>query len=87
MDANKLSKLKEIGYTVKLTCGLCKHADIPPGRDFGTCKLVQYDHLKHSGGSRQLSIHRSGGCSKYEPSDTRDVLLHGFTTLLEEMPK
>ncbi len=87
MDANKLIVLKEIGYVVKLTCGTCKHADIPKGQDFGGCGLYTYEHLKHTQGPKPLSINRSGYCSSYEPTSLRDVTLHGFTQLVENKPK
>ena len=62
MDANKLERLKEVGYAVQPSCGLCHHGDFAPGQDFGVCNLWYYMHLKHSESKRKLSINRHGAC-------------------------
>ena len=62
MDANKLKKLKEIGYVIPETCDTCLHAEIKPGQDFGECGLITYDHLKHTKPVHELSIYRGGNC-------------------------
>lgn len=67
MDANKLKVLQEIGYKIQPTCGSCEagvFAD--PKSEFGSCVLYTYDHQKHSGADRQLSINRYGCCPEYE---------------------
>ena len=63
-DANKFAKLREIGYTVPITCGLCTYGTFAKGQDWGTCRLYQYDHLKHTGPARDVSIIRFGTCPK-----------------------
>lgn len=86
LDANKLVKLKVIGYKVRQTCGNCVHSFFPNQRtDWGTCSKHQYDHLKHSDQTRQLSINRFGRCDTYEksPTATSELNLGGFTELLE----
>lgn len=66
MDRNKLSKLLEIGYELRNTCGNCVYGEFRvPGADWGTCANWTYDHLKHSESQRQLSIHKSGHCSAH----------------------
>lgn len=63
MDKNKLEKLKEISYVIKATCALCKHGNFfPNSYQWGTCKLHQYKHEKHTDSVRQLSIIKSGSC-------------------------
>ena len=62
MDANKLMKLQDIGYTIHRCCGLCQHGVFAGKADFGTCALLTYDHLKHTEANRQLSINRYGVC-------------------------
>jgi hypothetical protein len=71
MDANKLKKLREIGYTFKPSCMLCKH--FTPGMDlWGTCKFYTYQHIKHTDQTRQLSVHAMGGCRKWERNTNID---------------
>lgn len=72
MDANKLEELRRIGYTIPRTCGLCVHGTFVGASDFGTCATRQYDHLKHTGPKRQLSIYRGGTCpDKFELDEVR----------------
>ena len=62
-DENKFAKLKEIGYAIPMTCALCEHSNFPsPRAPWGTCRLHQYKHLKHTGPERGVSIHRGGCC-------------------------
>ncbi len=88
MDANKLVKLKVIGYTIRKACGNCVHSLFPnPNTDWGTCYKHTYEHLKHSNQKRQLSIHRSGVCAdgyKRSPTATSDLNLGGFSDLVEK---
>ena len=65
MDENKLKVLQGVGYKVNPCCGLCKHGWFPQN-DWGTCEIHKYAHLKHTGVSRQLSIHKYGSCPKFE---------------------
>lgn len=70
-DANKFAKLREIGYKVPVTCGLCTNGHFSKGQDWGTCRLHQYEHLKHTGLPREVSVIRFGTCPKavlYSPS-------------------
>lgn len=62
MDTAKLVVLRTEGYTIPKVCGLCKHSTFPQN-DWGTCGVISYEHLKHSGLPRQLSIHKSGSCA------------------------
>lgn len=74
MDINKLDKLREIGYGIRICCGLCQHSEFPhPGSDFGTCKAHKYDHLKHTDATRQLSINRYGLCQKFVRADDSNL--------------
>ena len=65
MDNNKLKVLREIGYRIMPTCGDCVWAEFPQD-DWGTCGLHDYQHEKHTGEKRQLSIHKSGNCPQFE---------------------
>ena len=65
MDANKRETLLQLGYQIHPACGLCSHARFSQPGDFGVCALKAYEHQKHTGAPRQLSIHRYGACSDF----------------------
>ena len=65
MDANKLKVLRDLPYSIQKTCGLCVHG-VFPSNDWGTCQAHTYDHLKHTGEARQLSIFRYGSCPSFK---------------------
>lgn len=85
MDSNKLTVLKEIGYTINPSCGMCKHGvfrDIKD--DFGACLARTYDHLKHTGPARQLSVHRAGSCGdKYETDPAKAAKLGAWAEFVK----
>lgn len=81
MDANKLQKLKDIGYTIKASCGTCKYFQHHQDEHFGECDKHEYTHLKHSGGKRKLSVVMYGSCDKYEATNLS--FLHGFMELVQ----
>jgi hypothetical protein len=62
MDKNKLTELRAINYRIPKTCGLCKHGVFVGVNEWGGCAIRQYDHLKHTGPPRQLSIYKGGSC-------------------------
>ena len=66
MDANKEAKLREIGYHIRPACASCTHASIQSGHTWGTCTLHEYEHVKHTGPKRKLSIHMLGHCRHFE---------------------
>ena len=82
MDANKLKVLREMGYTIPVTCGLCAFSKIERG-DWGTCHKHTYKHLKHSGPPRQLSINRHGTCPDAKPSVVWTAELGKFIEFLD----
>ena len=69
MDPKKRLKLVEVGYSFPPACWRCSNASFRKGSDFGTCGAHEYDHEKHTENPRQLSIHRGGSCSSFEPGD------------------
>jgi hypothetical protein len=71
MDADKRRKLIEVDYAIHPCCGLCEHADVPAMSDWGTCKAHDYQHEKHTGERRQLSINRLGWCPTFREADIR----------------
>lgn len=81
MDNNKLDKLKEIAYEIKPSCGTCTFFKQYSDEDFGDCQKHTYQHQKHSGGQRHLSVVQYGSCHSYEPTEL--AWLHGFQEFLK----
>jgi hypothetical protein len=72
MDANKLKRLKEVGYVFYPTCGRCIHARIEPQNYWGTCKRHLYFHFKHKE-AREMSINKSGGCDFFKKEENPSI--------------
>jgi len=72
MDPNKLKVLQEVSYRINPCCGLCKHGWFPQN-DWGTCEIQKYEHQKHSGPPRQLSIHKYGRCPKFKAKQNTNL--------------
>lgn len=83
MDANKAIKLRQIGYKVQKSCGICAHS-IFPNDSWGTCSIHTYSHEKHSDKERQLSIHRSGICPQFEPNEKSFQSMIHFDEFIEK---
>lgn len=84
MDENKKQKLRDIEYSIFSCCGSCKQGEFLIGMPWGTCKKFTYDHLKHTGEERNLSIHRSGVCLHFEESEVEKELLGAFAEFCDE---
>jgi hypothetical protein len=82
MDANKLEVLRALPYRVQKVCGLCRHGGFVPNTDWGTCIRTQYEHKKHTGPARQLSITRFGSCEGFEPDERRVATLGAYQEFL-----
>lgn len=82
-DENKLAKLREIHFVTVDCCNMCTHGQFRPGSDFGVCQKFTYEHQKHTGKPRQLSIHRAGRCLHFEPAEAKveEVRRSGFLSL------
>jgi len=79
MDANKLSILHSIGYTIGPSCALCKHGEFRTIKDdFGSCLAKTYTHQKHTGEPRQLSIYRGGFCKDFEADPQKKANLGAY---------
>jgi hypothetical protein len=78
MDENKRQKLIEIGYSLKEICGTCIHFVQGQRMIFGTCAKFQYDHLKHTDKTRQLSVCKYGWCEGHERFDLVDEIVGEF---------
>ncbi len=83
MDANKLGELRTIGYKIPKTCGLCRHGVFVGANDWGGCAIRTYEHLKHTGPPRQLSIYVGGSCpDKFEPKEQVANILGAYHEFL-----
>jgi hypothetical protein len=83
MDQNKLTELRSIGYRIPRTCGLCVHGVFVGAKEFGGCDVRQYEHRKHTGPKRQLSIFKGGSCTdKFEVDETRAAQLGAYREFL-----
>jgi hypothetical protein len=73
MDANKSQKLREAGYEVRPCCHFCEHGYFVPNPDalWGTCSILKYEHLKHSGPPRDASISCYGHCPQFKADAQR----------------
>ena len=74
MDDNKLNKLRDIRYTMRQCCGTCKHRHFEFRAEWGTCNLFTYEHKKHTGEPRNLSIHMYGTCYEYEMENLHEEI-------------
>lgn len=79
-DDNKFAKLREIGYSIPVTCGMCVHGPGPKDGQWAECKLHKYEHLRQNNpaGGRGVSVHVSGTCSSAvaDPNKTRALGAH-----------
>ena len=83
MDKNKLTELRSINYRIPHTCGLCVHGVFVGTSDWGGCAVQQYEHLKHTGPKRQLSIFKGGGCAeKFTLDEARAAQLGAYREFL-----
>jgi len=70
-DENKFEKLRTVGYRIPGNCGLCKHGQFPGGNLWGQCGLHTYDHGKHIGAVRGVSIVQIGTCPSFTEDPTK----------------
>lgn len=66
MDQNKRLKLVEVGYRINPSCGTCSFGSFARTLDFGECRRHLYEHAKHVGPPRFLSVHRAGSCTSFK---------------------
>ena len=82
MDLNKLQVLREVGYTIPRSCSLCAHSKWEGEKEWGACTVTTYQHKKHIGLPRQLSIYRGGQCPKFVLSDSAAAFLGAYVEFL-----
>lgn len=83
MDENKRKKLHEIGYTIGPSCDTCVHFQAYSDENFGTCTKYKYQHLKHTGTERSLSVYKHGSCPQYQQQPGIDNIVHGFKEFIK----
>lgn len=78
-DINKLQKLQEIGYKIRVSCNSCKFFQKGTIQDtaWGICLKHQYEHLKHTV-TRNCSVRAEGWCPQFElgPNKFKDLGAH-----------
>ncbi len=68
MDANKLKKLREVGYKISKTCMWCSHRLFASEtKKFGECMVHTYLHKKHTAQVCCMSINIFGSCGRWKP--------------------
>jgi hypothetical protein len=77
-DSNKFQALRNANYRIPVNCGLCINGRIGVGCLWGTCDLHDYDHQKHTGPARGVSIHIFGTCpyAKMDPVKEKAFAAH-----------
>lgn len=83
MDANKLQVLQDIGYVVRDSCGSCINFDPGVASGWGVCTFHSYDHIKHTGVARQLSVNEAGWCPWFERDREDTALLGAYQQFME----
>jgi hypothetical protein len=82
MDESKRQVLQEIGYEIPSTCFTCKHGEFNNLKSlsdlWGTCAAQEYQHLKHTGEKRHLSVYAGGRCNKFEQHDGKSAHIGAF---------
>jgi hypothetical protein len=85
MDQNKVTKLRDVEYKIRPQCGLCRHGEFKTIKDeFGSCLLHSYEHLKHTGAPRRLSVYRGGSCESYTPEAAKIAQLGAYLEFLAD---
>lgn len=83
MDENKLDKLKQIQYEILPTCHNCKHFKQLSDKFFGECCAYKYQHKKHTGAERQLSVYLGGHCPTHQWANEDMMMLHSFKQFIK----
>lgn len=90
MDPTKLKVLREAGYKISPSCGICIH--FRPGTSgdrWGTCAVHEYRHETHSGPPRKMSCNVLGRCTTrffLDVSKARD-LFGSFDAFVVAFPR
>ena len=77
-DENKFEMLGEVCYTVRACCAICAHGTFIGLAQWGTCAKHTYEHKKHTGDKRQMSINILGVCKTFEADEAKLARLQSF---------
>lgn len=88
-DENKLQALADAGFIIQRTCYRCVNFQVahPMQQRWGTCALISYDHLKHSGPPRQASVPPDGSCPRHEFGPYAEADLGAHSRFIEPESK
>ena len=86
-DENKFRALRTAGFRIVPTCASCAYFNRTDDRSrgdplaWGTCRLVRYEHAKHSGSIREASVRADGQCHSHAATSraAEDLRASGFT--------
>jgi len=70
--------LGEVCYTVRACCEICTHGTFISTSMWGTCAKHTYEHKKHTGKPRQMSINRVGVCKTFDADESKLDRLQSF---------
>lgn len=88
-DENKFQKLREIGYRIPVTCGMCVHFETPMGpvvERWGACRKHRYQHKKHDSPDegRGVSCVAGGTCGDAVLDPHRATVLGAHQEFLDK---
>ena len=86
MDRTKLRQLRAMRTVIPPVCGLCRHGTFYGGSNlFGGCDKRQYQHEKHTGPVRPLSVCRYMlcDCEHFELDQQAVLKLQHFAVFVE----
>ncbi len=81
-DPNKFAKLREVGYCIPVTCGLCQSGRFTDQSMWGRCRKHKYKHGKHTG-TQDLGVHRYGTCDDPRPKQDAAVIVQSYLEFAE----
>lgn len=89
-DENKFAVLRGAGYRIPAQCGFCQFGQFQVSSNqlnpqWGTCGQHQYDHGKHTGEARGVSIHTAGCCNSYVENVAKTAA-SGLGAFMEFLP-
>jgi len=70
-DVNKFDRLRKVGFRIQECCSLCQSGCFSNGSAWGTCSEHAYEHRKHTGPPRGMSVHIIGWCPSFSISPSR----------------
>jgi hypothetical protein len=83
-DENKFQALTDAHFVVRRTCLRCAHfMRFQTGAEWGTCGLITYEHLKHTGPPRNASVPVDGSCPEHKFRESAKAELGAHQRFIE----